>query len=211
MLGFNAADQTAAKKSKLRRKKKSFWPDFVCSGSDDPSWGGYDEPDPSTFDVRGRNYLDDRIKIKSKNSLLKLANLELYSCGVKESYHIASHPKSWYSKNHHKLPEDVFYFVYNMQLASLDTAVVATFVIKTNQPPMDLQNTELIKDLMNDIPSSDNTDDEEELCDKMNAMKPSVVSNGSDSSEHKNDSNANDNANANASNQGMYSWFRSVR
>jgi len=48
-----------------------------------------------------------------------------------------------------------------MQLASLDTAVVATFVVKTNQPPsdsknkMDLRDSTLIKELMDDIPSSD--------------------------------------------------------
>jgi len=96
--------------------------------------------------------------------------------------HIISHLiPNRFAKNHKRLPDDVFYFIYNMQLSSLDTAVVATFVIKTNQPPMDLSNSKLIKDLMNDIPSSDDDDDDDEqLTSKMSAMSASSdVANGS--------------------------------
>ena len=145
LLGFGAENNATKpenndKKKPKTTKKDEIWPSFVCSKSDNKPWGGYDEPNAQDFDVRGKNYLNDRIKIKSKSSLFKLANLELYNCSVSESYHIVKNNKSWYFKHNKQLPNDTFFLIYNMQLSSLNTAVVATFVIKTNQSPNNYKN-----------------------------------------------------------------------
>ena len=171
-LGIGAEQPNGDKASKSKPKKKgkskskSLWPPCVSSQSDSCSWGGYDEPDASEFDVRGRNYLSDRVKRKSKASLFKLANVELYECEVAESYHIATHHKSWFRAHHKALPRDTFFLIYNMLLASLNSSIVATFVIKTNQPPLSqhdrkrmlLHDSKLVKDMLADLSSDDDDD-----------------------------------------------------
>eukprot|EP01084_Bolivina_argentea_P090865 163638_1 len=144
------------------------WPSFV-GNSDHCTWGGFDEPKANDFEVRGKNYLNDKIKYKSKASLFKLANLEFYECSVSDSYHVATNRKSWYHKYNAKLPNDTFFLVYNMQLSSLNTAVVATFVIKTNQPKTQSQTELLINDdalideMLNDLLECESDTDEEEV------------------------------------------------
>jgi len=106
--------------------------------------------------------------------LFKLANVEMYSCDLAESYHIATHHKSWYRKHSASLPEDTFFLIYNMQLESLKSAIVATFVIKTNQPRNGkgngsksaniamLHDSKLVKDMLANLSSDDDDDDDDE-------------------------------------------------
>merc|ERR1712228_480862 len=54
------------------------------------------------------------------------------------------------------------FLIYNMQLTSLNTAVVATFVIKTSQPHILLNDDKFIEDILDDLSSSDSANEEEE-------------------------------------------------
>eukprot|EP01083_Nonionella_stella_P194413 717112_1 len=138
LLGFGSAAKdngdTEDVKEHIKEDKKtskSKWPSFVKS-SNKLSWGEYDEPNASQFDIRNKHYLKDGIKIKSKQSLFQLADLEMYKIDtVSKSYHIVKHNKSWYKKFYKKLPNDTFYFIYNLQLESLNISIVATFLLQT--------------------------------------------------------------------------------
>lgn len=166
----NKKDENASKSKKLSRK---LWPSFVRP-SGMRKWGGYDEPNAKDFDMRAKNYLNDGIKKKSLPSLFRLADLEIYECTLSESYHIATHKKSYYQRYVDKLPSDTFFLIYNMQLTSLDTAVVATFVLKTNQPQFRKDDDKFIEDILDDLSSSDEEGEEEED-EKNDAMDKNIV------------------------------------
>merc|ERR1712232_813945 len=122
--------------------------------------GSYETPSAKDFDVRGKNYLNDGIKTKSQPSLFKLADLEFFECSLSESYHIATNKKSFYQKHSDELPKDTFFLIYNMQLTSLNTAIIATFIIKTNQPHHFKNDEKFIEDILDDLSFS--TDEEED-------------------------------------------------
>lgn len=75
------------------------------------------------------------MKYGSDSVLFQLADIQTFKCKTHESLHICTHPKSWYLQHRSELPSDTFYLVMNLQLSSINLAMIATFVLKTNQEP----------------------------------------------------------------------------
>jgi len=86
-------------------------------------WGSYSLGSSPLLSVRGSTYLTDKIKIKSNQSLFRIAHIEVF-----ESHKIidcmAEHEASWFYQHRHKFPLNVFFMIFHLRMDSLNCSIV---------------------------------------------------------------------------------------
>ncbi|ETO15396.1 hypothetical protein RFI_21966 [Reticulomyxa filosa] len=118
--------------SRLDNRVRNYtWPKCVRP-SGRAHWGEWEETDVDQILVRSADYFTSRQKTKSKRSLFKLAYQEMIIAELEESQHMANKKHSWYKISQQQLPEDTFHLIINIQLKSLNLAIVSYFVMRTD-------------------------------------------------------------------------------
>eukprot|EP01084_Bolivina_argentea_P055800 102230_1 len=110
----------------------SNWQASVCKDVNTKIWGSYSQCTATTLKLRGPNYLSDRIKTSSKESLLSLANIDIFT-SKSNMNHIAQDKISWFYQNRYKLPRSLLFIIIHLRLDSIKTSVVQYFYIDRNK------------------------------------------------------------------------------
>eukprot|EP01084_Bolivina_argentea_P062756 114737_1 len=100
------------------------WERNLChpSGSTE-QWGSYGLGSSPLLHVRGPSYLADKIKVESKQALLKIGHIEVFEAHETIDC-MAQNECSWFYRNRCKLPKHLFFFIFHLRLDSLSCSIV---------------------------------------------------------------------------------------
>jgi len=104
-------------------------------------WGAYSPCSSKTLKLRGAGYLTDKIKICSEESLLSLANMDIFTVHNR-IHHMAQNEVSWFYRNRRKLPRNLFFIIVHLRLDSMTASVVQYFYIEKSKFAHLLQSNE---------------------------------------------------------------------
>eukprot|EP01083_Nonionella_stella_P086793 241292_1 len=108
------------------------WEASICSKYHFNKWGSYSQCSSQSILLRGSNYLHDRIKIPSRESVLSLAHVDIFTTSHRIQ-HIAQDNTSWFHQNRDKLPPSLFFIIIHLRLDSTSTSIVQYFYIDTSK------------------------------------------------------------------------------
>ena len=86
-------------------------------------WGSYALGSSPLLSVRGSTYLNDKIKIKSKQALFNIGHIEVFE-SHKTIDCMAQNEASWFYQNKSKFPLNIFFFIFHLRLDSLNCSIV---------------------------------------------------------------------------------------
>eukprot|EP01084_Bolivina_argentea_P302601 522347_1 len=121
------------------------WETNMCfPGGNTEVWGSYAPCSAKTLKLRGATYLTDKVKVYSEESLLSLANMDIFTVHHR-IHHMAQNEVSWFHQNRKKLPRSLFFFIIHLRLDSMTASVVQYFYIDRNKFKHLLESNEAIE------------------------------------------------------------------
>ncbi len=120
---IESESRKAAETKRAERERREALASALIKGGGTSTWGTYSEPRAADFKVRGKHYIVNKKKVESGQTLIPLAHMECFRSN-KIEYNFAEHKASWFQHNKHKLTDDSFVLIINLQMSSVKVQLV---------------------------------------------------------------------------------------